>query len=508
MSQELIEFEKQRAANIARNRAVLAGLGLEINAAPKPKKRVKVKKEGPTEGVRKSARVASIPKRRYREGDGRSEKESRSEKENKNDEYSDESESDADFYSDDSQPPGPPSKRKRGGYKYAPDYGDVLLPGDTDGLRRRIVNGRNVQHLDPKKRAMRPNPKRFGPIPGIKVGHWWQSRMACSADAVHAPTVGGIYGTATTGAYSVAVSGGYEDDVDEGFRFTFTGSGGRDLKGTVKNPKNLRTAPQSSNQTLTGFNLALKVSCDTGKPVRVIRGFKAALGPKEGYRYDGLYKVLKAWQETGLSGFKVWKFAFKRIDGQAPLDTSIGGPSDYDDEGPEDNSEDDHNIKDEIEENAEESPQSGTDDEGPEDNSEDDHNIKDEIEENAEENPQSSTENADEPKEQAEAEVRPKRTRKSTRKSYRESGGEATSISSDSTAPASKPSDDAETPVTSDESDVKKEIAVVISKKTRAGARAKDKNQPSIGDYLSPKGDKGATLASRSSRRVSGRGKM
>jgi len=148
------------------------------------------------------------------------------------------------------------------------------------------------------------------------------------------------------------------------------------------------------------------------------------------------------------------------------------------------------------------------DDEGPEDNSEDDHNIKDEIEENAEENPQSGTEDADEPNEQTEAEAKPKRTRKSTRKSYRESGGEATSTSSDSTALASKPSDDAETPVTSDEPDVKNEIAVIISKKTRAGARAKDKNQPSIDEYLSPKGDKSATLASRSSRRVSGRGKM
>lgn len=143
-----------------------------------------------------------------------------------------------------------------------------------------------------------------------------------TAADTHKPTVGGIYGSVSTGAYSVAVSGGYEDDVDEGFRFTFTGSGGRDLKGTAKNPKNLRTAPQSSDQTLTGFNLALKVSCDTGNPVRVIRGYKAALGPDQGYRYDGLYKVLKAWQETGLSGFKVWKYAFKRIDGQAPLDTS------------------------------------------------------------------------------------------------------------------------------------------------------------------------------------------
>lgn len=115
------------------------------------------------------------------------------------------------------------------------------------------------------------------------------------------------------------MSGGYEDDVDEGFRFTYTGSGGRDLKGTKKNPKNLRTAPQSCNQTLTGFNLALKTSCDTREPIRVIRGFKAELGPTEGYRYDGLYTVMKAWEDMGLAGFKVWKFAFKRVDGQPSI---------------------------------------------------------------------------------------------------------------------------------------------------------------------------------------------
>lgn len=71
--------------------------------------------------------------------------------------------------------------------------------------------------------------------------------------------------------------------VDLGFSFTFTGSGGRDLKGPIStlsvkplfarltlllplpttgtkaNPKNLRTAPQSSDQEFTGVNQALKV---------------------------------------------------------------------------------------------------------------------------------------------------------------------------------------------------------------------------------------------------------
>lgn len=42
--------------------------------------------------------------------------------------------------------------------------------------------------------------------------------------------------------------GGYEDDTDNGFEFTYTGSGGRDLSG------NKRTADQSSDQTLTREN--------------------------------------------------------------------------------------------------------------------------------------------------------------------------------------------------------------------------------------------------------------
>lgn len=158
--------------------------------------------------------------------------------------------------------------------------------GSENGIARRTVNGRNVAHID--RSFERPNPKTFGNIPGVGIGKWWSTRMECSRDGCHAPTVAGISGNEKEGCWSIALSGGYEDDVDEGYCFTYTGSGGRDLKGTKANPKNLRTAPQSSDQTLTGLNLALKVSCDSGKPVRVIRGFKGASkwAPLEGYRYS------------------------------------------------------------------------------------------------------------------------------------------------------------------------------------------------------------------------------
>ncbi|CAE6460115.1 unnamed protein product, partial [Rhizoctonia solani] len=105
---------------------------------------------------------------------------------------------------------------------------------------------------------------------------------------------------------------------------TYTGSGGRDLKGTAKNPKNLRTAPQSSHQSFDhSFNKALKVSSETRKPVRVIRGFKLSgvYAPETGYRYDGLYIVERAWMDRGNNpkGWKVCKFAFRRIPGQPPI---------------------------------------------------------------------------------------------------------------------------------------------------------------------------------------------
>ncbi|KAI0662803.1 hypothetical protein C8Q70DRAFT_908776 [Cubamyces menziesii] len=177
---------------------------------------------------------------------------------------------------------------------------------------------------DPRDVSKRKHdPKTYGAIPGVPIGSWWETRQACSMDAVHAPWVAGI-SPGPQGAYSVALSGGYEDDVDLGEAFTFTGSGGRDLKGTKDKPKNLRTAPQSCDQTFENpFNRALQRSCETKKPVRVIRGYKldSVFAPAEGYRYDGLYTVEKAWMERGLNheGYLVCKFALKRIPGQPPI---------------------------------------------------------------------------------------------------------------------------------------------------------------------------------------------
>ncbi|ETW87243.1 hypothetical protein HETIRDRAFT_153833, partial [Heterobasidion irregulare TC 32-1] len=202
------------------------------------------------------------------------------------------------------------------------DYVAVQERGQPTPVSQRV----GVDHDTEPSRPMgkrKYDPKTFGSIPGIEVGTWWETREACSADSIHAPWVAGISGS-SAGAYSIALSGGYEDDVDLGYAFTFTGSGGRDLKGTKNAPKNLRTAPQSSDQSFeNSFNKALKISSETHKPVRVIRGYKlkSPFAPIEGYRYDGLYVVEKAWMEKGLNpkGYMVCKFALKRLPGQPLL---------------------------------------------------------------------------------------------------------------------------------------------------------------------------------------------
>lgn len=188
-----------------------------------------------------------------------------------------------------------------------------------------------VQPAAPHAAAEKP-PDIFGHIDGFEVGHGWETRAECCADLVHRATVAGIVGNVDAGCYSIVLNGGYADDVDHGDLLTYTGSGGRSLKGTASNPKNLRTGPATHDQTLEGkegrYNAALHKSWQSELPVRVVRGYKlesqwAPLGLDYGgehnYRYDGLYRVERAWLAGGLEGYKVWKFALKRLEGQPAL---------------------------------------------------------------------------------------------------------------------------------------------------------------------------------------------
>ncbi|KAI5835345.1 hypothetical protein K523DRAFT_411703 [Schizophyllum commune Tattone D] len=327
-------YEKLKAANIEKNKALLISLGLEAATTqvfkdkPKPAPKPKPKKAAPKKRKEPPARE---------EDEGPDTKTQRVETVE--------------------APSGVRRSARNAGKSvdYNAEHNKALKTIVSFDTGRTSKNTGKLGSEDGKPKY----PKRYGAIPGIEVGTWWQGRIGCHADSVHAPLVAGISGNAETGAYSIALSGGYEDDVDLGEAFTYTGSGGRDLKGTKDKPKNLRTAPQSSDQDFDNYyNASLKKSCETKRPVRVIRGFKlhSPYAPAEGYRYDGLYTVEKAYREKGLQGFLVCKFALKRLPGQPPL--PVRPDEDDESDKDEDKAKDEDESKDE-----DDTPEPGNDDE-------------------------------------------------------------------------------------------------------------------------------------------------
>lgn len=145
----------------------------------------------------------------------------------------------------------------------------------------------------------------FGEIPGVDVGTVFPDRRSLSRSGVHRPTQAGISGSRTDGADSIVVSGGYRDDKDYGDLIIYTGQGGNDPN----------TKGQVADQELTRGNIGLAISCDNGRPVRVVRGAKGepAHSPDHGYRYDGLFSVTRYWSQKGLDGFLVWQFELCRF---------------------------------------------------------------------------------------------------------------------------------------------------------------------------------------------------
>ena len=146
-----------------------------------------------------------------------------------------------------------------------------------------------------------PRPIIFGEIDGIAEGHWFEGRKEMMPSSFHRSWGRGIDGNGDTGASAIVLSGGYEDDKDLGDEIIYTGAGGND-------PNSGR---QIEDQTWenTG-NAALLTSMDEGLPVRVIRGHNhnSEFSPPSGYAYAGLYSVVDAWVEQGISGYKICRF--------------------------------------------------------------------------------------------------------------------------------------------------------------------------------------------------------
>ncbi|MEH0985569.1 YDG/SRA domain-containing protein [Micromonospora sp. CPCC 205556] len=145
----------------------------------------------------------------------------------------------------------------------------------------------------------------YGDIPGFPVGTTFVNRATLAASKVHRPLQAGICG-GIDGAESLVVSGGYIDDEDYGDELVYTGQGGNDPA----------TKRQIADQELTRGNAGLARSQLDGRPVRVVRGAGGdrKYSPASGLRYDGLFRVVDHWHETGKDGYRIWRFRLVTLD--------------------------------------------------------------------------------------------------------------------------------------------------------------------------------------------------
>ncbi|KAE8021256.1 hypothetical protein FH972_007163 [Carpinus fangiana] len=151
--------------------------------------------------------------------------------------------------------------------------------------------------------------KRIGDIPGIKVGHQFYARAEMVAVGFHSHWLNGIdymgqsyskgeYRNYTFPvAVAIVLSGMYEDDLDNADDVVYTGQGGHNLTGNKHQIQDQKMELIRGHESKSSY---------TGKV----------------YTYDGLYKVVKYWAEKGLSGFTVFKYCLRRLEGQPLLTTN------------------------------------------------------------------------------------------------------------------------------------------------------------------------------------------
>ncbi|KAG2361317.1 PUA-like domain-containing protein [Suillus spraguei] len=188
--------------------------------------------------------------------------------------------------------------------------GDDEIEEDPKNVTRKVAK---------ELRTSRAKMQCFGEIPRVPVGTRWSTRKGCYYSGVHRSMQAGIQGSKVSGACSIVVSGQYDGDEDLGDTILYVGAGGGiDNNGWPKRP-----GPQVFHQEWTGWgNEALRKSCDTGKPVRVVRSskFLSEFAPYSGYRYDGLYTVTHACRKMDEADqLYICRYILERIPGQPPL---------------------------------------------------------------------------------------------------------------------------------------------------------------------------------------------
>ena len=158
-------------------------------------------------------------------------------------------------------------------------------------------------------------------------GQRWFSRLQMSRDGAHGAPQAGICGRKELGARSIVMGlhdekqGRFYADVDKGETIWYIGTAREALK-IVDDPEpketNVKDTAASRNREHrypTDATQALMKSRRTGTPVRVFRSYRLAPivshRPQEGFRYDGLYRVV-GW-ECLKKDRQIYRFKMRRL---------------------------------------------------------------------------------------------------------------------------------------------------------------------------------------------------
>ncbi|KAI8366586.1 PUA-like domain-containing protein [Blakeslea trispora] len=173
----------------------------------------------------------------------------------------------------------------------------------------------------------------IGKIPGVYCGQSWEHISLVEEWGVHRSVAGRICGSVCTGAVSLLLRQGIREDRDKGYEFVISGVGAKPRNKQASNANILK------HQKMTHHNYALAVTLDKpvdpilgaqatnwrkSQPVRVCRtsalaSYNPQFAPKQGIRYDGLYKLVRYWPyREPTTGILIWKFLFRRDDQELP----------------------------------------------------------------------------------------------------------------------------------------------------------------------------------------------
>lgn len=159
------------------------------------------------------------------------------------------------------------------------DTNPDLFRGITLGRTKNAKIGREsaADKLDPNYSRKKGD---FHGNGHLRNGQWWPTQLCAVRDGAHSATVAGICGRTGEGAFSCVMSGGSYPNIDRGNEVWYYGTESDDP-----------SRPTDSTQHMIE-------SCKLKTSIRVLRASKMTTEgtndykPKEGMRYDGLYKVV------------------------------------------------------------------------------------------------------------------------------------------------------------------------------------------------------------------------